>query len=331
MSEREHTELKNKADAGDAHAKWLLAQRFLTQEPYNWEDGRKLLFEAASEGDAEAARVVAVLYACGAGVQCDWNIAFDYLTRAAEGGLQLARDEITLLATGALERGTRKDPDQAHWKTLRDAIDLTGWMAAPPREIVSRDPRILVVENAASPAICDWLIEREKPERAAATVFDQASGERRQSETRTNSAVAFDAFKLDMVFAVLRLRISALIGLPIGPEAVNILHYEVGQSYKPHFDFVAATSLDASQLTNGRQRVLTFLLYLNDDYEGGETSFPKLSWQHKGKKGDAMFFWNVDRQGQPDRKTLHEGTAPTKGEKWVLSQWIQRDMRTPFS
>ncbi len=82
MSEREHTELKNKADAGDAHAKWLLAQRFLTQEPYNWEDGRKLLFEAASEGDAEAARVVAVLYACGRGAIRVWSRCYTRVARA---------------------------------------------------------------------------------------------------------------------------------------------------------------------------------------------------------------------------------------------------------
>ena len=75
--------------------------------------------------------------------------------------------------------------------------------------------------------------------------------------------------------------------------------------------------------------MVTFLLYLNDDYEGGETCFPRISWQHKGRKGDAMFFWNVDAQGQPDPKTLHEGSAPTKGEKWVLSQWIQQGRVSP--
>ncbi len=130
-----------------------------------------------------------------------------------------------------------------------------------------------------------------------------------------------------MILAVLRLRISALTGLSAGMEIPNILHYTVGQKYAPHFDYIAASDADAVRLTQGTQRVLTFLIYLNDDYEGGETKFPRIPWQHKGKKGDAMFFWSVDKQGRPDQMTLHEGSAPTKGEKWVLSQWIRKDVR----
>jgi len=32
---------------------------------------------------------------------------------------------------------------------------------------------------------------------------------------------------------------------------------------------------------------------------------------------------NVDLQGQGDLMSLHAGTAPTHGEKWLLSQWIR--------
>ena len=37
-----------------------------------------------------------------------------------------------------------------------------------------------------------------------------------------------------------------------------------GQEYRPHFDAIGNAD---------NQRVLTFLVYLNDDYEGGETDF----------------------------------------------------------
>jgi hypothetical protein len=289
-----------------------------------------MLFSAAAEGDAEAAHFAAVLYASGIVVERDWKVAFDYLTRAAELGFPLARDELYLLARGAVERNQEKEQDPAHWKKLCEAIDLTDWVTTPPQKLVSRDPRITVVEGAAPSLICDWLIERAKPHRAAASVFDQKSGELHYSKERTNSVASFDALKRDMIFAVLRLRIAALTGLSFGMEVPNILHYTVGQCYGLHFDFIAATKSDATHLTQGRQRVLTFLLYLNDDYEGGETRFPRIPWQHKGRKGDAMFFWNVNPQGQPDPKTLHEGSAPTKGEKWLFSQWIQRDAQASF-
>ncbi len=314
--------LRRAVEGGNVRAKALLAKRFLTRTPYVSDEGRALLFSAAEEGDAEAAHVAAVLHACGSGVERDWSIAFDYLTRAAELGFPLARKELCLLATGALEDDPESEPQPDIWKKLRDTIDLPAWISVPRTRVVSRDPRIMVVENAASPLICDWLIERAKPHLTAATVFGAANGELHQSDERDNTVVAFDAFKMDIILAILQVRISVLTGFSTGMEPINIFHYAVGQRYLPHFDFITATGSDAYRLTRGAQRAVTFLLYLNDDYEGGETHFPNISWQYKGRKGDAMFFWNVDAYGQPDRKTLHTGSAPTKGEKWILSQWI---------
>jgi prolyl 4-hydroxylase len=74
--------------------------------------------------------------------------------------------------------------------------------------------------------------------------------------------------------------------------------------------------------------VFTVLVYLNDDLEGGETEFLQLGLRHRGRKGDALMFRNVDAEGQPDRRTLHAGRPPTQGEKWLLSVWI-RDRALP--
>jgi prolyl 4-hydroxylase len=63
--------------------------------------------------------------------------------------------------------------------------------------------------------------------------------------------------------------------------------------------------------------------YLNADFEGGPTRFPKLGVEYRGGVGDAVIFANVFRDGQPDMNTLHEGAPVTAGRKWVLSQWIR--------
>ena len=68
---------------------------------------------------------------------------------------------------------------------------------------------------------------------------------------------------------------------------------------------------------------MTFLLYLNEGYKGGETAFPQLGWQYKGRTGDALFFYNATPDGAPDRRTLHAGTPTTRGEKYLFSQWIR--------
>ena len=68
---------------------------------------------------------------------------------------------------------------------------------------------------------------------------------------------------------------------------------------------------------------MTFLLSLNDGYEGGETKFPELQQRWKGRAGNALFFWNVEPDGTPDRRTVHAGLPPASGEKWLLSQWVR--------
>ncbi len=107
--------------------------------------------------------------------------------------------------------------------------------------------------------------------------------------------------------------------------AKAVLHYSPGQQFEPHYDFL---DLDipgyASDVAENGQRVATFLLYLNDDYQGGETDFPKLGFRHKGRKGDALLFWSVASSGDPDTRTLHAGRPPASGEKWVFSQWLRQ-------
>jgi hypothetical protein len=113
-------------------------------------------------------------------------------------------------------------------------------------------------------------------------------------------------------------------------EAPQILNYAVGQRFQPHTDYFNPDipSTAAEMRANG-QRVATALVYLNEEgLEGGETAFPRLGFNYRGRKGDALVFFNVDAAGKPDPRTLHAGLPPTRGEKWLLSQWI-RNRRAP--
>jgi prolyl 4-hydroxylase len=78
-----------------------------------------------------------------------------------------------------------------------------------------------------------------------------------------------------------------------------------------------------NQLAIMGQRVATCLTYLNDDYDGGETDFPRIGWRFRGKTGDALLFANVTSGKQPDPLTLHAGLPVTRGRKYLLSQWIR--------
>lgn len=319
--------LRRAAVQGAADAKLALGKQLLSQEPYDVFDGYKWARAAAEDGNGEAEHLLAVATAEGLGVQQDWQTALDHLQRSAELGYAPARAELAALAgdwspDDAADWGASK----RSWHVLRRAVDVSGWLRAPPVQLASASPRIAVVERFASLAICRWLIERARLGLVRAQTIDPKTGRGQYEATaRTNSSIAFDVAQMDMILVLLRARISRLTQLPIlGFEDSQVLHYAPGEEFKPHFDFLdIAQPGHAAAAASGGQRVVTFLAYLNEGYEGGETAFPSLGWRYKGRTGDALFFYNATPDGAPDRRTLHAGTPTARGEKFLLSQWIR--------
>jgi prolyl 4-hydroxylase len=108
-------------------------------------------------------------------------------------------------------------------------------------------------------------------------------------------------------------------------ENPQIMRYQPGQRFLPHYDFLDPRHPRVAEaIAQGGQREATFLVYLNDDFDGAETSFLQLDWRFRGGKGDAILFWNTDQSGAPEKSSLHAGLEPTRGEMWLLSQWIRR-------
>lgn len=266
----------------------------------------------------------------GRGVPQDWNAALDLLAHSAELGFALAQSTLAGLAgQWPLSQGARAgEAVNANWRALRHSISIGAWTGAPRPRVMSASPRIALVENIASPEVCDWLIARARPRLAPAQVYDPDTGGPTHDGVRTNSECPFAASERDLIFAFLRSRIAVATELPVpAMERPIVLHYRPGQEFMPHHDYLdPAAPGYAKDMRERGQRVLTFLLCLNDDYEGGETEFPILGKRFKGRKGNALFFWNVEPDGSVDGRTLHAGLPPTRGEKWMLSQWI-RDRR----
>jgi prolyl 4-hydroxylase len=103
-----------------------------------------------------------------------------------------------------------------------------------------------------------------------------------------------------------------------------VLHYSPGERFELHADFLEPSTPELAREIQVRgQRAATFLIYLNEGYEGGETDFPRVGVRYKGARGDALLFSNIDVAGAPDYQTVHAGLPPTTGEKWLLSQWIR--------
>jgi hypothetical protein len=285
----------------------ILARRLLTGDgvPLDPVQAAALLAAAAGEGDGDAAALLATVEAMGIAGPQNWGRAFDWLQRAAALGSESARAQLDLL--GGIEALT----------------------APPPKRSLCDAPRIRVIEGFATPEECDWIMARAQGRLGPAMVLDKQTGREKTHPDRTNKAIELDVPAMDVVTQIVRARIAAATNLPLPVfEPAQVMHYSVGEEFRPHYDFLTGDAEGwAAQLERYGQRIATFLLYLNDDFEGGETDFPSIGLSHRGGKGDALFFANVDGSGAPDRKTLHAGRPPGRGQKWILSQWIRN--RTP--
>jgi len=269
--------------------------------------GVTLIEDAAAAGDAEATLALALLEAMGAARPQSWDRAFAALRVAAERGSDVAAAQLALLSRGG-------------------RLDAAALLAAPARESLSERPRVRVLEGFATAAECDWLIGLAREKLSPAQVWDPVTGQGRSDPNRTNQALELTLAEMDLVVAAIRARISAASNLPVAVfEPPQVMHYGPGEEFRPHHDFLdPAQPGHASELARFGQRIATFLIYLNDDFEGGETVFPRAGLKHKGAKGDALLFANVDAATRaPDPLTLHAGTPPTRGEKWIFSQWVR--------
>lgn len=319
-------ELRRTAQDGDLDAQVALGKQLLTGKDNSQPEGAALIAGAAQLGHAEAAAIAANLIGAGAATAEDWSMALMYLQQAAEGGWQAARQQLALLSSDpSLQREAADVPPADLWGRLRRSIDFGRWLQPSPKTIVSQSPAIATFDAFLTPEICDWIVERSRPGIARARVFDRATGKGEIAQARTNSAFEFDFLTIDLVMLLTRARIAAATGYAARVlENTGVLHYSVGQEFFRHFDFLdpALPGL-ATEIAAKGQRVATFLVYLNDAFEGAETEFPLLGRRHRCPKGGALFFMNVDASGAPDRRTLHAGLPPTSGEKWLLSQWIR--------
>jgi prolyl 4-hydroxylase len=302
----------------DVEALTRLGKRLLVGDraPALPAQGAGLLEEAMQLGGAEAAAVLAVIYAVGASKRHGRAAALDTLAVAAERGWSPARAQLRVLAA---------EPAGSDWRRLRAHIDLAAWESVPHAATLSADPLVRTVTGLLNETVCRWLIDKARGRLTRALVYEALSRRTTVSATRSNTAATFGLLDTDLVCIFAQARMAACAGIPFRHlEPLAVLHYAEGEEITEHFDFVDPEVPDYErQIASQGQRVVTFLAYLNDDYGGGETEFLELELRHKGRRGDGLYFVNARADGSADTRTLHAGRAPANGEKWIVSQFMR--------
>jgi hypothetical protein len=287
--------------------------------------GAQLIEAASAAGHAPASEKCALLECVGVGRPIDWAKALDRLQQAAEQGSISAARQLLLFADPESEASPPRSPAAGFWSKVRANIDERAMLAPRQGQTATERPFVGVLQKFAGTAECRWLIEATRERLGPSTVFDYSTGALRPDPRRTSRAAMFTFDRVDLVVEAIRARISATLDLPLPHfELSQVLHYEPGQEFKPHHDYFDPSAEGfQNEISVRGQRVMTFLIYLNDEFTGGETRFPSLGFNYRGGIGDAIVFASVDPDGRPSPLTLHAGLPPASGEKWIFSQWVR--------
>ncbi len=204
---------------------------------------------------------------------------------------------------------------------------------------ISWKPRAFLAKQFLTDFECNHMIHLAKDKLEESMVADNESGKSVKSEIRTSSGM-FLMKGQDEVVSRIEDRIATWTFLPKeNGEAMQVLRYQHGQKYEPHFDYFQ----DKNNQALGGHRIATVLMYLSDVIKGGETVFPSAveedndgglikddSWSDCGKrglgvkpmKGDALLFFSLHPSAEPDPMSLHTGCPVIEGEKWSATKWI---------
>ena len=151
------------------------------------------------------------------------------------------------------------------------------------------------------------------------TIINKNNGNLEIDKSRTSKSFFIDKSNNEIIKNIEN-KASKLSNIPAeNIEGIQIVRYGPGDLYESHFDSFEDNYLGHNG--NG-QRVVTFFVYLNNNFKGGTTFFPNLGKHFKGNPGDA-FFWINTINGNRDFRTLHSGTKILNGKKYGLNIWIR--------
>lgn len=185
---------------------------------------------------------------------------------------------------------------------------------------------ITLIENFVSKKDCKYIIDLIDKNHVRSQVAGTDRTKSTESDFRTSSTCTFSSD--DKVVEKLKNKIAAYLDLDIekGEDLQGQL-YEPGQYFKAHTDYFEGDSYYNHCLASGN-RINTLMVFLNDDMEGGATSFPNLGKTVKPKTGMAVV-WDDIENGELQPNSLHEGTEVLNGKKYIITSWWRENKWQP--
>lgn len=178
---------------------------------------------------------------------------------------------------------------------------------------------VKLYENFLIDNDCDALLKKFGTELATSTTLGEyVEGYRTAENTWISNHE-------DPIVKEFMTRVALLTGTPVeNQESPNLVKYEIGGEYKHHHDyFHPNTDYYEECIAQGGQRTHSAILYLNDDFTGGETDFPDIKTRVTPKKGLLCIWNNINHRGDLEPSSFHAGLPVITGRKWILISWIR--------
>ena len=228
---------------------------------------------------------------------------------------------------GALPRCPRR----WQWMSWEDSAPACAAAACRGRLVrVTRlrpEPRVASLAGFLSADEAAHIVELARPLLKRSRVINHAAegdvGE--LSDARTSESCRVPAARDAVVRRAVQ-RAAFLAGLtPWHAEAVQVVRYLPGQQYRPHHDYFDPSDARYAEKCDDRgNRLLSFFVYLSGCAGGGRTAFPELRLAFEPEVGAAVVWYNIDREGALDGRTLHAGEPVVSGEKWGMNIWLRQ-------
>eukprot|EP00903_Cladosiphon_okamuranus_P012123 g11375.t1 len=192
--------------------------------------------------------------------------------------------------------------------------------------VLSVDPLLVRLHGFASPEECALIIAEGLGTLEESTTWGGADVQAETDGLRSSATAWLADDSIAPLLATLTERVSGMSGLPSAfMEKWQVARYKPQGFFKLHTDHVEAFN---SLVCGGR--LGTLIIYLNDDFTGGQTDFPYVKVTVEPCTGDAIYFHSVvlpveqEDAGtmKPDERSAHAGLAVEGGDKWIATKWI---------
>ena len=137
---------------------------------------------------------------------------------------------------------------------------------------------------------------------------------------------------IDPLIQAISNKCSEMLQIPMeNAESLQVVKYDKSDYFNKHYDALCQDKTKSGINPHCRNdRYATILIYLNDDFIGGETYFPELNISVTPKKGNAILFYNTTRVTRELlTKSIHAGKPIQDGTKWICNKWFRHEKYEP--